>query len=179
MSPYIFVAALSLATVQTQASAQTQTISPGLWEMQHNISSKSQSAEMAAIIKEMEKAPPQIRKMMEENFGIRADSGKSGGMQLKTQTCLAPEDIPKEDFIQEGKTDGECTFTKVVRKGNIWEGTITCQGKGDEGVRGVGDFVATLHSPTHYSIESALRNPKGEDFQMHTESRRVAESCTK
>lgn len=160
-------------------SAQAQSIDPGLWEMESEMQGGPLGAgqggtQMAAMLKQLESAPPEVRAMLEKQLGISGlGAGSGGGMKVRLRTCLTPEDV-KNEAIYEGKRDGECTFTNVSRSGNVWKGSMVCKG---EDVNGTGEFVATWHSRSHYSTESVLRTREMGEMKMRSENRRVSADC--
>lgn len=156
-----------------------QSIDPGLWEMESEMQGGPMGAgkggaQVAAMLKQLENAPPEVRAMLEKQLGISGiGTGDGGGMKMRVRTCLAPEDV-KDEAIYEGKSDGECIFTKVNRNGNVWKGTMVCKG---EDVNGTGEFVATWHSRSHYSTESVLRSEEMGEMKMRSENRRLSADC--
>lgn len=158
--------------------AQAQQIDPGLWELQNEmqggpLAGGKGDPRMAAMMEQLKNAPPEVRAMMEKQLGISGvGGGKDGGMKVSTRICLTPEDV-KDDAFREGKTDGDCTMTKVSRSGNVWKGTMVCKGE----TNGTGEFTATLHSRQHYTTDAVLRTKEMGEMKMRSESRRISADC--
>lgn len=166
-----------LMLASTQAVAQD--IEPGLWEMQIEMQSSmlggaggAAPAEMAAMLQRLENAPPEARAML-ERLGISGMGvGGDGGMKMKVKTCVTPEDI-KGGLFEDGKQEGDCTYSNVSQKGNTWQGNITCKG----GTNGTGNFVGTLHSRDHYSLEGTMNSAEAGKARMKVDSKRLGADC--
>lgn len=148
--------------------AQAQSIAPGLWQMQHEMNMPGQpdmAAQMAQMREQLKNMPPEMRKMMEQQAGVKMGPGGS------VSICLRPEDV-REGLVREGREEGGCTFTKISRSGNTWRGQVVCKQP-----PGTGNFTTVIHNPAHYTTTAQLDSPQHGQMTMKTEARRVAADC--
>ena len=114
------------------ASANAQTMKPGLWEITQKM--KSGSAEMnnalAAMQDQMAKMTPQQRKQMQDMMakqGVNMDLGAGGGAakpgEITVRMCMTREMIAEN---QTAPQQPGCTHTQSPRVGNTWKMAFTC-----------------------------------------------------
>ena len=153
--------------------AQAQEMLPGLWEFKTNMRMPKMpdlSAQMAQMRDQLKNLPPEARQMLEQQLaGMGSGLTESGALRL----CIT-EDEAAEDVIKEGQSDGDCTYTKVERKGNTWRGQLACKEEG-----GSGEFTTTLHSPSHFSTVANMTSKEHGRIDMKTEARRISSDCGK
>lgn len=162
---------LSLVGMGSMGSAQAQSMQPGLWEFKHDMKMPGQpdmNAQMAQMREQMKNLPPEARKMVEQQMsGMGVGIGEGGALRM----CITPEDA-RDDYIREGRTEGDCTYTQVKRSGNTWRGRIVCKEAASQG-----DFTTTLHSPTHFSTVANMTSKQHGRIDMKSEARRVSGDC--
>ncbi len=161
-----------LLVASATAAAQTPDIDPGLWEMQNHI--KGGTA-MAGMLGQLDQLPPEMRDMVNQRLGasgVSLGAAGDGGVDMTVRTCLTPADL-KGGLIQQGRKQGDCTYTTVTRVGNTWKGQMVCDGK----FSGTGDFVTTLHDRRHYSTIATIESPITGRLNLQMESRRVSPNC--
>lgn len=117
---------------------------PGLWEHSSAIKSQSGEAEkgMAELKKNMEKMPPEQRKMVEEMMARQSMSMSDKGAIVKV--CISKEQAEKLDIPQ--TQDSDCKQEILKRTPKSIKMKFTC--KGGATSNGEGEF--TLLSPTSY-----------------------------
>jgi hypothetical protein len=108
------------------AHAQAQSVRPGLWEHQFKLNSASGQLEqqMAQAQAELDKLPPDQRKMMEQmmgNMGLGLGSKPSS-----VRTCLTPEEAAKADVPV---SDGDCRNTVLERSSKRVRIRFVCSGE--------------------------------------------------
>jgi hypothetical protein len=168
-------ALLSLALVAVCPAVLANEIEPGLWEFRTKMQSPDGSspiaAQMAQMQEQLKNLPPEVRQMMEKqmagaglNVGLGADA-----MSLKL--CITPEDA-KAGPVREGQREGECVYSRVQQKGNIWSGWVTCTEPQMQG-----DFTTTLHSASHHTTEARMQGKSIGTMTMQTESKRLGDDC--
>ncbi|SMB22606.1 conserved exported protein of unknown function [Sterolibacterium denitrificans] len=160
-----------IGSVGGVGSAHAQGVQPGLWEFSHDMKMPGQpdmNARMAQMREQLKNLPPEARRMMEQQMsGMGVGIGEGGALRM----CITPEDA-RDDFIREGRTEGDCTFTQVKRSGNTWRGRIVCKASASQG-----DFTTTLHGPTHFSTVANMTSKQHGRVDMKSEARRVSGDC--
>ena len=141
--PFFFPFLMGCASV-----AHAQTMKPGLWE----VSSKMQGgmgSQMAAMQEQLEKMPPQQRKMMQDMMAKQGTSmGAAGPGSVTRQVCLTREMIERNEMPG---TQGDCTSTTSPRVGNSMKSSFTCA---NQGTSGEGQF--TVISPEAYTMKMSI-----------------------
>ncbi|HMN22676.1 MAG TPA: DUF3617 domain-containing protein [Ottowia sp.] len=174
MKSWVLALSISLAPGLV-ATAQAQTIEPGLWEFKSDLRMPDRpelAAQMAQMREQMKSLPPEARKMMEQQL---AGTGMGLGQDGAIRVCITPEDAAQGDLIREGQKRDNCTYTKVSRSGNVWRGTMVCTDP-----QGEGDFTTTLHDRKHFTTEALMTSQKDgrpTRMEMKTDARFVSTDC--
>lgn len=165
----LILASMPLIAIAAPAVASAQEVKPGLWEMQTDMQVPGQtnlSAQIAQLREQMKGMPPETRKMLEQQMG-----GMSFGPGATLRTCLTPEQA-KGDLFREGHVEGDCTLTKVSRRGNTLQGQMVCTDP-----PGQGTFTTTIVSATHYKTEASITAQGQGRIDMKTDAKWVSADC--
>ncbi|MFA7438462.1 DUF3617 domain-containing protein [Castellaniella sp.] len=169
---------LSLAAMFSSPLA-AQEIDPGLWRVNTTVTGNEMGQQMRAMSQAMqmlENQSPEVRRMIEQQMGgmLGIDiQTRDGAPTVSMNVCISPEDA-KSGPIQNGRTDGDCTYQDVKQQGNRWSGTLVCDG---DGFQGTGQFTATIHSKQHYTSQATLQSPKMGTMELAMEGRLQAPAC--
>jgi Protein of unknown function (DUF3617) len=151
------------------ASAHSQTMKPGLWEITQTM--KSSSAEMnnamTTMQAQMAKMSPEQRKQMQEMMakqGVNMDMGSGAAKpgEVIVKMCVTQEMI---DQNQTAPQQPGCTHTQSPRVGNTWKMSFACTKPPSSG-----EGQATIISPDAYTMKmsinsSATGKPERMDMQ--------------
>ncbi len=160
---------LALATAFVAPPALADEMQPGLWEMKNDIEAPGMpdmEQQMAKMRAAMENMPPELRAQMEAQM---AQMGMTLGDDGTMQICITPEEAAKGP-IQEGHSDGECTYRDVTREGKTMSGRLECR-EGESGT-----FEVTMHNPRHFESLTRMQTPQG-PHQIHSDARWLAADC--
>jgi len=156
------------------ANTVAQTMKPGLWEITSKMadSSGEVAAALAEVQKEMEKLPPEQRKMMESVMAQNGASLGVAGGAMTVKICLTPEMIKQNDLAQD---QDNCKHSTSPRVGNTIKFSVTCSNPTSSG-----EGVITISSPEAYRTQMTLKttqNGKTETMKLDSSSRFVSGNC--
>lgn len=163
------------------ASANAQTMKPGLWEITQKM--KSGSAEMnnalAAMQDQMAKMTPLQRKQMQDMMakqGVNMDLGAGGGAakpgEITVRMCMTREMIAEN---QTAPQQPGCTHTQSPRVGNTWKMAFTCTKPPSSG-----EGQTTMTSPDAFTMKMTINSSatgKPERMDMEGAGRWLGASC--
>ena len=161
--PCLFAATLAVAA--STAGAQT-TLKPGLWEIQHKMTSSSGQMEqgMAQMQQQMANLPPDQRKMMEEMMakqGMKMGPGGAGG-GMTVKSCMTKEMVEKNELPAQ---QGDCKTTQQSRSGNTMKFAVACTNPPS-----TGEGQVTFSSPEAYSMKMVVNtHVQGKPEKMNME----------
>lgn len=171
-------AALLLSITLAAATAQAQSIKPGLWEMSQKMGGHAQMDEARAQMQQqMAGMSPAQRKQMEDmlarqGMGMPAQ-GPGGGMTMKL--CITPEMAAKQDMPMQG--DGECTSTVTSRSANTLKMNFVCKKPPSSG-----EGTYTFSGDTAYTMKMVMNTThqgKPHTTTMDGQGKWLATDCGK
>lgn len=162
--------ALLMGLGLVMSAAQAQEIEPGLWEFKSKMNmpgGEDLSAQMAEMQKQLDSLPPQARAMMEQQM---ASMGLALGKEGAIRVCISPEEA-RSEAIYSGQTDGDCTYSDVVRSDNMIKGKITCTDPKSQG-----EFESRLNGKRGFTSRMNMTSAEGR-MDGETEARWISANC--
>jgi hypothetical protein len=165
----------ALLLVASVASANAQTIKPGLWEFatQMRGGSGQMADAMAQAQKQLENMPPEQRKMIQDMMakqGVQIGASDGGGVTVKV--CMTQEMVDRNEVSSH---QGDCTHTNSPRVGNTMKFAFVCAKPPSSG-----EGVVTFTSPEAYSMKMSTTtsiNGRPEKMDMQNSGRWLGADC--
>ena len=172
---FAMFAALAFTLAFVSASANAQTMKPGLWEITQKMKfgSGDMNDKMAAMQQQMANLPPEQKKMMQDMMakqGVQMGNSGPGGMSIKT--CMTKEMIERNE-IPTG--EGDCTSTMSPRTGNTQKIAFTCTKPPSSG-EGQITFSGSEAYAMKMKVNSTVRG-KAEGMDMEGAGKWLAAEC--
>lgn len=170
----VFRLTLPLLTLCAVSGAWSQSMKPGLWEMQTRMQhgNAEQQNAMAQMRKQMESMPPAQRKQMEAMLAQQGMSLSKDGMGMKT--CITPEMASRYDVPPQREENG-CTTKAQPRAGNVVRFSYQCTKPPSQG-----EGTVTWNGSEAYStrVESTTTvGGKAEKSTIESSGRWLAGDC--
>lgn len=168
ITPLVLAAVCGLA-----ATAQAQTMRPGLWEFKQTPQlDPARQAQLAQAQKALETMPPEQRQMLEQAMAQRGISMSLAGGTVTMKTCVTAEQAERN--LAPITQRGHCT-QDVKRSGNTLQTHFVCTDPASEG-----DAIVTLKGSEGFTNEVTLkreRDGKSETMKVSGEGRWLGANC--
>lgn len=173
----IALALVLLAGASTYTLAQNMKLRPGLWEVQSTMTTSSGRMEsaMAQMQEQLEKMPPEQRRLMEQMMAGRGVAPSDKGVGSSFKICMTQKDVDMDNVQpREG-----CTH-KTSRSGaNTMHISFQCKGRNGEPPSS-GEGTITIDGPTAYSGQHKINTTadgKPEEMNLTQKGRWLSADC--
>lgn len=172
----ITTATLLLGSTFVAATAQAQSIKPGLWEMTQKVGGSAQMDQaMAQMQQQMASMSPAQRKQMEDMLAKQGmampTQGAGGGMAMKV--CITPEMAAKQDMPMQG--EGDCTSTVTSRSASALKMNFVCKKPPSSG-----EGTYTFSGDSAYTVKMVMNTThqgKPQTVTMDGQGKWLSASC--
>lgn len=165
---------VTAALVGGAFGAAAQTLKPGLWEIRNKMTSSSGEMEkgMAEAQKELDRMPPDQRKMMQDMMAKQGVGMGAGAGTTSVKICMTKEMVERDDVAAQ---QGDCKHTVSPRNGNTMKFSFICTKPPSSG-EGQITFVSPQAYTTKMTLDSTV-NGKPEKMKMDATGKFLSAEC--